>query len=116
MKTALLLILLALQLTPNDQTPTKLVWSDEFNTPGAPDNSKWNYDLGDGCPNVCGWGNNEAEYYTTDSKNVRVENGNLVIEAHKEARGGKSYTSTRIVSKMKGDWLYGRIEVRAKLP
>jgi beta-glucanase (GH16 family) len=98
------------------QTFSKLAWSDEFNTPGAPDDSKWNYDLGDGCPNVCGWGNNEQEYYTNDPKNVRVENGNLVIEAHKESKGGKPYTSTRIVSKLKGDWLYGRIEVRAKLP
>lgn len=94
----------------------KPVWSDEFNNSGAPDSTKWNYDLGDGCPNVCGWGNNEAQYYTTDSKNVRVENGNLIIEAHKDSLGGEAYTSTRIVSKQKGDWLYGRIEVRAKLP
>jgi beta-glucanase (GH16 family) len=64
---------------------------------------------------VCGWGNNEAQYYTTDSKNVRVENGNLIIEAHQDSLGGKAYTSTRIVSKQKGDWRYGRIEVRAKL-
>lgn len=94
----------------------KLVWSDEFDTPGAPDAAKWNYDLGDGCPDVCGWGNNELQFYTNDSKNVRVENGNLVIEALQEEKGGKGYTSTRIVSKGKGDWLYGRIEVRAKLP
>jgi hypothetical protein len=37
----------------------KLVWADEFEIPGAPDDTKWNYDLGDGCPDVCGWGNNE---------------------------------------------------------
>lgn len=94
----------------------KLVWSDEFDKAGKPDESKWSYDMGDGCPNVCGWGNNELEYYTNDSKNVRVENGNLIIEAVKEAKGGKNYTSTRMVSKGKGDWVYGRIEVRAKLP
>src|SRR5258708_26220176 len=94
----------------------QLVWSDEFNYTGAPDVSKWNYDLGDGCPAVCGWGNNELEYYTQNSHNVRVENGKLIIEARKETTGGKSYTSTRIVSKLKGDWLYGRIEVNAKLP
>ncbi len=90
------------------------VWSDEFDNTGAPDSTKWTYDLGDGCPNSCGWGNNEAQYYTKDSKNVRVENGNLVIEVHKASLGGKAYTSTRIVSKLKGDWLYGRIEVKAK--
>jgi beta-glucanase (GH16 family) len=94
----------------------KLVWSDEFDKPGKPDETKWGYDLGDGCPNVCGWGNNELEYYTNDPKNVRVENGMLIIEAVKENKGSKNYTSTRIVSKSKGDWLYGRIEVRAKLP
>lgn len=94
----------------------KPVWSDEFEYSGAPDSLKWNYDLGDGCPNVCGWGNNEAQFYTKDNKNIRVENGNLIIEARKDSVGGKAYTSTRIVSKHKGDWLYGRIEVRAKLP
>ncbi len=94
----------------------KLVWSDEFDKAGSPDDGKWNYDLGDGCPDVCGWGNNELEYYTKDSRNIRVENGRLIIEAHREDKGGKPYTSTRIVSKGKGDWLYGRIEVMAKLP
>jgi beta-glucanase (GH16 family) len=94
----------------------KTVWSDEFDYSGTPDTAKWNYDLGDGCPNVCGWGNNEAQFYTHDLKNVRVENGHLIIEAHRDSLGGKAYTSARIVSKHKGDWLYGRIEVRAKLP
>ncbi len=94
----------------------KLVWADEFNYTGAPDTKHWNYDLGDGCPNVCGWGNNELEYYTQDPKNVRVENGKLIIEARREDLGGKPYTSTRIASKSKGDWLYGRIEVKAKIP
>jgi beta-glucanase (GH16 family) len=93
-----------------------LVWSDEFNKNGTPDAAKWSYDMGDGCPDVCGWGNNELQYYTTNSKNVRIENGLLIIEAHKEEINGKHYSSTRLVSKKKGDWLYGRIEVKAKLP
>jgi beta-glucanase (GH16 family) len=79
----------------------RLVWSDEFNYTGTPDTTKWNYDLGA----RSGWG-----------KNVRVENGNLIIEAHKDSLENKPYTSSRIVSKKKGDWLYGKIEVRAKLP
>ncbi len=37
-----------------------LVWADEFNTAGAPDPSKWNYDIGTGSG---GWGNNELQYY-----------------------------------------------------
>jgi beta-glucanase (GH16 family) len=94
----------------------KIVWSDEFGNTGSPDSSNWNYDLGDGCPNVCGWGNNELEYYTKDSKNVRVENDMLIIEAHHDSLGGKAFTSTRLISKFKGDWLYGRVEVKAKLP
>jgi beta-glucanase (GH16 family) len=72
------------------------------------------YDLGGG--GNSGWGNNELEFYTNDKKNVRVENGHLIIEAHKENREGKPFTSTRIKSKGKGDWMYGRFETRAKLP
>jgi beta-glucanase (GH16 family) len=92
----------------------KLVWSDEFNQPGIPDSTKWSYDLGVGNPP--GWGNNELECYTAEKNNVRVEDGNLIIEAHKDSLQGKPFTSARIVSKKKGDWLYGRIEAKAKLP
>lgn len=115
-KIVIALAVVACSFRAENDKPLGLVWSDEFNSNGAPDASKWGYDLADGCPNVCGWGNNELEYYTSDSRNVRIEDGNLVIEAHREARGGKPYTSTRMVSKGKGDWLYGRVEVRARLP
>lgn len=90
----------------------KEVWSDEFNYTGLPDSTKWNYDVGGN-----GWGNNELEYYTQKRlENARVENGNLVIETRKESWQGKNYTSARLVTKDKGDWQYGRIEVRARLP
>jgi beta-glucanase (GH16 family) len=105
-----------LMISCQNQQGQKLVWSDEFDNAGAPDTTKWNYDLGDGCPNVCGWGNNEAQYYTKDVKNARVENGRLIIEARKDSLGGKAYTSARMVTKSKGDWLYGRMEIKAKLP
>jgi len=88
----------------------KLVWSDEFDYEGLPDESKWSYDFGGG-----GWGNNELQFYTR-GENAYVSNGNLTITARKEPYHGRNYTSTRLVSKGKGDWLYGRIEVRAKLP
>jgi beta-glucanase (GH16 family) len=97
-------------------TERKLVWSDEFEYTGSPDSTKWSYDLGDGCPNVCNWGNQELQYYTNELKNVRVDSGRLIIEARLDSAGGLRYTSTRIVSRKKGDWLYGRIEVKAKLP
>ena len=89
----------------------QMVWSDEFDYTGLPDAEKWDYDIGGD-----GWGNNEMQYYTNRSENARVENGNLVIELRKEAYSGSSYTSARLVSRHKGDWKYGKIEVRAKLP
>ncbi len=110
------LLLAVLSFTACKSNKKKLVWADEFNYAGAPDTTKWSYDLGDGCPNVCGWGNNELEFYTNDSKNIRVENNLLVIEAHHDSLGGKPFTSARMVSKKKGDWRYGRIEAKAKLP
>ncbi|MBT1699789.1 glycoside hydrolase family 16 protein [Fulvivirgaceae bacterium PWU4] len=115
LSTFFLAVILTLTACQDNKNP-KLVWSDEFDKPGAPDPAKWSYDLGDGCPNSCGWGNNELEYYTKDQKNVRVEEGKLIIEAHRDSLGGKAYTSTRIVSRKQGDWTYGRIEAKAKLP
>jgi beta-glucanase (GH16 family) len=94
----------------------KLVWSDEFNYTGSPDSSKWSFDMGNGCPSVCGWGNNELEYYTNRQQNARVEKGKLIIEARKEEFEKFHYTSARLASKNKGDWKYGRIEVKAKIP
>ena len=98
--------------TPSD-TAKKLVWSDEFDKGSLPDTTKWKYNIGTGSN---GWGNNEAEYYTKDSTNARIENGNLIIEARKESRGGKNYTSARLLTQGKATWTYGRFEIRAKLP
>ena len=67
-------------------------------------------------PDRCGWGNRELEYYTQRPENVRVGNGHLIIEARKENRNGRNFTSARLVTKNKGDWQYGRVEVKAKLP
>ena len=90
----------------------KLIWSDDFNKDGLPDSLHWNYDVGGH-----GWGNDELEYYTDHRlQNARVENGKLIIEARKEEYKGKHYTSARLVTNKKGDWLYGRFEIRAKLP
>jgi len=91
-----------------------LVWSDEFNYNGLPDTVKWSYDT-EG--NSHGWGNNELQHYTANRKeNASVDDEYLYIKAVKEAWKGKDYTSARLISKNKGDWLYGRFEVRAKLP
>lgn len=87
-----------------------LVWSDEFDVDGEIDKTKWGYDLGGS-----GWGNNELQYYTEDL-NSWNEDGKMIIEARKETYIGRDYTSARVISKNKGDWLYGKIEVMAKLP
>ncbi len=92
----------------------QLVWSDEFDYNGLPDSKKWSYDT-EG--NANGWGNNEAQYYTSGKlKNSEVKDGLLYINATKETVGDKKYTSARLITKSKGDWLYGKVEVRAKLP
>jgi len=89
----------------------QLVWSDEFEGGPAPDPARWNIDV---------WParvvNDEDQAYTDRPQNLRIEDGLLVIEAHKEDYQNAAYTSARIHSMGKGDILYGRIEVRAKLP
>ena len=66
------------------------------------------------------WGNNELQIYRWDPKNLRVEKGNLVIEAHNDnpnvVGNIRPYSSARIRTKHRGDWKYCRVEVRAKLP
>ncbi len=107
-----------------------LIWSDEFNYTGKPDSTKWTYDLGF-------IANQERQYYTSSLKNARVEEGHLIIEAHKEKIANKDYenpdlentwaqykakidtaqyTSARIKTEDLAEWKYGLIEARAKLP
>ncbi|MDN4525066.1 carbohydrate binding domain-containing protein [Fictibacillus fluitans] len=87
-----------------------LVWQDEFNDKVI-DEKKWNFVQGGG-----GYGNNELQHYTNRPENARLENGSLVIEARKESFGGNDYTSAKLTTQNKGDWTYGRYEIRAKLP
>ncbi len=104
----------------------KLIWSDEFNTPGAPDPAKWGYESGL-------VRNEESQFYTEGRReNARVENGMLVLEARKErwpnpqhqsgandwrkSRRETAYTSASVTTQGKAEWTYGRVEVRAKLP
>jgi|GEM_PF-195267 len=88
-----------------------LIWSDEFDIDGAIDPTKWTHE--NWAPgNV----NNELQRYTSRPENSRVEGGNLIIEARRDFYQGDEYSSARIHSRGKGDLLYGRVEVRAKLP
>jgi beta-glucanase (GH16 family) len=99
--------------TPDHYRGKKLVWADEFNSEQI-DESKWTFETGDGCPNVCGWGNNELEYY--QRQNAMQIDGNLIIEARPEHAGGKLYTSSRMVTRSHYSFKYGRVDVRALLP
>jgi beta-glucanase (GH16 family) len=106
-------VLAGLSATAQAGTAWTLVWSDEFSQPdgSSPDSTKWSYDIRAG-----GWGNNELQYYTSRTNNVRIEDGNLVIEARQENYFGSSYTSARLKTQGKASWAYGRIEARIKIP
>lgn len=88
----------------------ELVWSDEFETEQI-DTSKWTYDLGN-----WGWGNNELQYYTEGrEENARTEKGSLIIEAKKN-ENDQLWTSARLTTRGKVAFLYGKIELKAKVP
>lgn len=98
----------------------RLVWADEFDTPGLPDNTRWGYDTE---RNRLGWWNNERQYYAAARfQNSVVEGGRLHITARQEALssaadwGGQAYTSARLITRGKAQWTYGFFEVRAKFP
>lgn len=90
----------------------KLVWSDEFDYEGSPDETKWGYDTG-----ASGWGNNEDQYYSKNIKNSEVSDGTLKINAINT--GDDEFypiSSARLVSKNRADFLYGKVEARIKVP
>jgi beta-glucanase (GH16 family) len=91
-----------------------LVWNDEFDGPLI-DAVRWNHEV-----NARGGGNNELQYYTDRLNNSFIENGTLIIRAYKEYytgdEGSREYTSARLNTKNRGDWKYGRFEIRAKMP
>ncbi|GAB1308096.1 hypothetical protein KH5_07790 [Urechidicola sp. KH5] len=88
----------------------QLIWEENFDTTVL-NSENWSFDIGDGCPHLCGWGNNESQIYT--NSNHSVKNGFLTITTRKE---DSIYTSTRINSKDKFEFTYGRVEIKAKLP
>ncbi len=90
----------------------QLVWSDEFDTGASLDTNAWSYDLGDS-----GWGNRELQNYTNDPENVRLEDGNLVINIRSTGEGAsRQFTSARVRTQDKLTFKYGRIEARIKMP
>ncbi len=98
--------------TPLSYDGMTLLWQDEFTGNGV-DQTKWTFEIGDGCPN-CGWGNNELQYYRQE--NTAVSDGYLTITAKKEPFQNKNYTSSRLITKDKFEFQYGRVDIRAKMP
>lgn len=113
----------AAEKTESDQKDYQIVWQEEFNEDGEIDKNDWNF--GNGFER-----NHEDQWY--QEENAWKEDGNLVIEARKERKdnpwyeAGSSdwkksrqyidYTSSSLTTAGKHDWLYGRVEVRAKIP
>lgn len=96
---------------PDPDPDPVLIWSDEFDGTEL-NTADWNFELGDGCDlGICGWGNNEPQIYTDSNHEVR--DGMLYINILNE---GGMYTSTRITTKDKVEFTYGRVEARAKVP
>ena len=107
---AVLLLLLTGIIGTAQVKKGKLIWEENFD--GKTLNEKvWNFETGNGCPDNCGFGNNEKQVYT--DKNHTVANGFLTITTKKE---GDGYTSTRITTKSKKEFEYGYMEARLKLP
>ena len=88
----------------------ELVWEDNFDVSGLPDKKIWSYEEGY-------IRNNEAQYYTKDRlENARIEDGTLVIEARMDNWNSHKITAASINTYGKKSMLFGRIEVKAKLP
>lgn len=91
-----------------------LVWADEFDgAAGAPiDPSRWVHDVGGD-----GWGNNQLEFNTDRTENVRQDGeGKLIIEALREDYEGNRFTSGRVLTQGRFAVQTGRVEARIKLP
>lgn len=99
--------------TPLNYDGYDLVWQDEFENNEINTNN-WVFEIGTGCPNLCGWGNNELQYYRQE--NAWVEDDVLTIEARNENYQGSNYTSARMKTQGKRSFKYGRIDIRALLP
>lgn len=94
--------------TPPEYPGMFKIWSDEFDETISSD---WTFEIGRG---KGGWGNQELQYYTPD--NAFIKDGHLVIEARNETFGGSNYTSSRMITRDKFEFKYGRVDIRGTLP
>ncbi len=94
-------------ITPMEYPDMQLIWSDEFDGSSV-DANNWTHETGGG-----GWGNNELQIYTNSTQNSFVSDGKLNIVA---TSNYGNYSSARLISKDKQEFVYGRIDIRAKIP
>jgi len=99
-------------ITPISYPGWTTFWTDEFDG-NVLDPNAWTYETGNG---DWGWGNNELQYYREGNNNTTLNDGKLIIEAKKESFGSQEYTSARIITKDKIEFMHGRVDIRAKLP
>ena len=92
-----------------DKNAMELIYEDTFNQDGDIDNTRWEREI-----HEAGWTNEELQYYTNKIENSYIKDGKLIIKAIKEQYGNAQYTSARLASKT--SWLYGKFEIKAKLP
>jgi len=104
---SLLFFFILLIQSCGNKSEWELTWSDEFDYSGSPSPDSWDYEIGH-------IRNNELQYYTSDLENVRVEDGFCIITARQESED--SITSASINTFGRMDFLYGRVEVKAKIP
>jgi len=113
---SLLLTLIQTGYAQLDVIYNDLVWSDEFDTNGPINTSKWHHQTQ--IPPGGNWYNGEQQHYTNRIDNSFVSNGNLNIVAKRETftdqNVTKQFTSARLNSKFA--FKYGRVEIRAKAP
>lgn len=98
------------ELAEKTKSGWELTWNDEFNTKKINENY-WTLQTGEDI-----WGNNELQYYTNRSDNCIIKDGMLIIKGLKEKYGNSNYTSARIATKNKVNFLYGKLEIKAKFP
>ena len=99
--------------TPMEYEGYRLVWHDEFDS-NAVNTDFWEFEIGTGCPDLCGWGNNELQYYRKE--NATVSDGILTIEAKNQVFLDRNYTSARMKTQGRQSFKYGRVDIRAMLP
>jgi beta-glucanase (GH16 family) len=110
MKKLIFFIVVFLAIASCKEQKNNLVWSDEFNYNGLPDNSKWSYEVGH-------IRNNEQQYYAEKRiENSVVKDGYLMLIGKKESYSGSEYTSASINTETKFGFKYGKVEARMKLP